>query len=219
MPRQSAAVYRRRRLLVVILVVVLIAAVAGGVWMAFAQPWKPSAAPAVQNSPTPSAHGSAEPSADAKSSKPSDPATPDPSATPGIVACKAGDVEVTAVTDADAYPVGKLPKMSIQLTSKSKQDCTLDVGSSTQRFTVTSGSDEWWRSTDCQTDPSSMIVTLKAGSTVRSATPVTWDRTRSSVDTCEEKNRARAPGGGASYHVSVSIGGFDSERSKQIILR
>lgn len=225
MPRQSAAVYRRRRLLVLVLIIVLVAAVGGGVWMAFAQPWKASTPASTGSAPTSSGTpGSGAPSPDPTGSgepvaSPADSPSPDPSETPGIVACRKSDVEVTAITDADTYPAGKLPQLSIQLTSKSAVDCTLDVGSSTQEFRVTSGKDQWWHSTDCQTDPSSMIVTLKAGTTVRSATPVTWDRTRSSVASCGEKHRARAPGGGASYHVSVSIGGFASVASKQIILR
>ncbi|MGB3375012.1 MAG: hypothetical protein WBA87_07730 [Microbacterium sp.] len=219
MPRQSAAVYRRRRIFVVILIVVLIAVVAGGVWLALAQPWKTtaSAPPVATTAPTPTA--SVSPTTGPTSPTPTESSSPGPSETPGIVACEQGDVEVAAVTDSDTYAADKLPQLSIRLTSKSAVDCTLNVGSSTQKYTVTSGGDVWWRSTDCQADPSDMIVTLKAGTTVSSATPVVWDRTRSSVDTCGEKHRARAPGGGASYHVSVSIGGFDSVSSRQIILR
>ncbi|MFD5226344.1 hypothetical protein ACFWHT_12045 [Microbacterium sp. NPDC058342] len=216
MPRHSAAVYRRRRLAVVLLLIVSIAAIAGGVWLAVAQPWSaPAPAPApssTQQAPAPTGSAPA-PTAGADSP------APDPSETPGLVACEAGDVEVKAVTDAESYAAGALPKLSITLTSRSTEDCTMNVGSSTQRFTVTSGKDVWWRSTDCQSDPSDMIVTLKAGTTVSSADPVVWDRTRSSVDTCEQKNRPRAPGGGASYHVSVAIGGFESETSRQIFLR
>ncbi|MFC7788754.1 hypothetical protein ACU045_07190 [Microbacterium sp. MAHUQ-60] len=215
MPRQSAAVYRRRRLAVLVLVLVLVGAVAGGVWLALAQPWKPTASASPRATTTPSAT----PTPSAATAGPTESPSPAPSETPEIVACEKGDVEVTAVTDADAYAAGELPQLSIRLTNTSDADCTLDVGSSTQKYTVTSGGDVWWRSTDCQTEPSGMIVTLKAGTSVSSATPVTWDRTRSSVGTCDEKHRARAPGGGASYHVSVSIGGFDSVASKQIILR
>ncbi|BDZ40477.1 hypothetical protein [Microbacterium suwonense] len=217
MPRQSAAVYRRRRLAVLLVLILLIALIAGGVWLAVAQPWSTAADP----TPSASAPASDTPTAGATDAPatPSDSPSPDPSETPGIVACEVGDVEVTAVTDADTYAAGVLPKLSITLTSKSDHDCTLNVGSSTQKFTVTSGKDVWWRSTDCQTEPSDQIATLKAGSTVSTKNPVVWDRTRSSVDTCDQKNRARAPGGGASYHVSVSIGGFDSVASRQIILR
>lgn len=130
----------------------------------------------------------------------------------------AKDVEVKAVTDAESYADGASPKLSISLTNKGARDCTIDVGSTTQVFTVSSGSDVWWRSTDCQENPSSMIATLTAGSTVVSKEPVVWDRTRSSVETCAQENRQRAPGGGSSYHVGVSIGGFPSATTTQILL-
>ncbi|MCK2034509.1 hypothetical protein KZC51_00045 [Microbacterium sp. SSW1-49] len=215
MVRPSAAVYRRRRVVLLGSLVLFLAAIGVGVWLLIAQPWaqgadQPTSTPTTSESETPAAT----PSAGDESPSP-DPTAP---ATPAIVACTAKDVEVAAITDADSYAAGVLPKLSISLTNKSTTDCTLDVGSSTQTFTVMSGSDVWWRSTDCQENPSSMIVTLKAGTTVTSKEPVTWDRTRSSVETCDQENRQRAPGGGASYHVEVAIGGFTGLDTKQILL-
>ncbi|MEV7632298.1 hypothetical protein AB0N64_07825 [Microbacterium sp. NPDC089318] len=215
MPRQSAAVYRRRRLAFLLVLVLVLAAVGGGIWLAIAQPWSAPAPASASDDPTPDASA---PSPEADQSPDSTP-SPVASETPGIVACAAEDVSIVAVTDADTYPAGVLPKLSISLTNTSGKDCTMNVGSTTQKLTVTSGSDVWWRSTDCQSEPSDMIVTLEAGKSVTSATPVVWDRTRSSSKTCDEKNRPRAPGGGASYHITVSIGGFESEKAKQIILR
>lgn len=214
MPRQSAAVYRRRRLAVLLLLVLVLAAVGGGVWLAIAKPW--SAAAPTDRTPAPDA---GTPTTPAVGPSASPDASPDPSETPGIAACTAEDVTVTAVTDADTYPTEALPQLSILLANTGARDCTLNVGSSTQTFTVSSGDDVWWRSTDCQSESSDMIVTLEAGSSVPSASPVVWDRTRSSTETCEEQNRPRAPGGGASYHVAVSIGGFSSGAPKQILLR
>ncbi len=92
------------------------------------------------------------------------------------------------------------------------------MGTSAQTFTIMSGSDVWWRSTDCQTEPSDMVVLLSAGQTVSSATPLTWDRTRSSVGSCDDTGRQVAPGGGASYHLSVEIGGIASTQSAQMLL-
>ncbi|MNY65604.1 hypothetical protein D3C86_2028970 [compost metagenome] len=94
----------------------------------------------------------------------------------------------------------------------------MNVGTSAQSFTVTSGDDIWWRSTDCQSEPSDMIVLIGAGQTVSSAAPLTWDRTRSAVGTCADGNRPMAPGGGASYHLSVEIGGIASTEPKQFLL-
>ena len=63
-----------------------------------------------------------------------------------------------------------------------------------------------------------MVVLLAAGQTVASAAPLTWDRTRSSVSTCADADRQRAPGGGASYHLAVEIGGIASTQSTQLLL-
>jgi len=216
MPRHSAAVYRRRRLVLLIVLILSVAVIGVSVWLLITRPW---AAADAGLAPTSSATASSTPS-----STPTEPTTespaPAPSAeqTPAIVACAPKDVEVAAVTDSDTYAAGVTPQLSISLTNKGATDCTIDVGSATQAFTVSSGSDVWWRSTDCQENPSSMIATLAAGTTVTSKDPVIWDRTRSSVETCAAENRQRAPGGGSSYHVEVSIGGFTSLSTKQILL-
>ncbi|WP_372985016.1 hypothetical protein [Microbacterium sp.] len=218
MPRHSAAVYRRRRLVTLVAAILLVAVIGAAVWLLLARPW----ASAAEATPSPSASASGSPSPDATTSEPpaAESPSPEPSAdeTPGIVACEATDVEVAAVTDADSYDPGVLPQLSISLTNRGSTDCAIDVGSTTQRMTVSSGTDVWWTSTDCQENPSSMVATLTAGATVTSKVPVTWDRTRSSVETCADDNRPRAPGGGASYHVAVEIGGFKGTTTKQILL-
>ncbi len=206
--------------------ILVVAVIGAAVWLLVARPW----AGATEAGPAPTSTATGAPTPD-----PTPGSTPDPTPTetqegeaptdgpsveqsPGPVACEARDIEVAAVTDADTYQPGALPNLSISLTNRGAADCTIDVGSTTQVFTVSSGADVWWRSTDCQANPSSMIATLAAGATVTSKVPVVWDRTRSSVETCAQENRPRAPGGGASYHVSVEIGGFAGTASKQILL-
>ena len=209
---RSRAVYRRRRLVVFGGLILLVAAIGVGIWLLIAQPWADAASEAA---PTPTATASESPAPEPTDTSPS----PEPTASETAPApCRASDVTVEVVTDAESYPAGSLPELSISLSNTGASACTLDVGSATQVFTVTSGEDVWWRSTDCQENPSSMVVTLEAGQTVASAEPVVWDRTRSDVGTCDQENRPRAPGGGASYHVGVSIGGFDAVDSRQILL-
>ncbi len=192
------------------------------VWLFVAQPWRSVAAvgdgPA---SPSPSASAT-DPApiptdtADAADAPPSAEQTPppddtaaSPEMTPTAEGCLPADIAVEALTDHQAYASGQNPQLSIRLTNKADADCTLNVGTSAQAFTISSGSDIWWRSTDCQTEPSDMIVLVKAGQQVTSAAPLTWDRTRSSTSTCQG-DRPAAPGGGATYHLSVSIAGIPS---------
>ena len=224
--RHSPAVYRRRRLVLLLLLLVIVAVV----WLLIARPWESAATeptgkdePQTQSTaeslPVPSGQSTADPSA---TGAPVDAggeggATPTPGVTPTAQPCTASDITVEAVTSADTYSGDQNPEFSISLTNNGP-DCTLNVGTTMQSFTVTSGSDVWWRSTDCQSEPSDMVVLLGAGQTVSSAAPLTWDRTRSSVDTCADQTRELAPGGGASYHLSVEIGGIPSAQSKQFLL-
>ena len=221
--RPSKAVYRRRRLVLLLGVLVVAGVVA---WLLIAQPWagvaadaapapsKSTAAPEKAATALPVPEGSVTPKA-TKTPAVADSADPDPSST--ATPCVARDITVAPVTDQEAYPQDADPKFSIALTNTG-EDCTLNVGTSTQVFTVTSGEDTWWRSTDCQTKPSDMVVLLAAGQTVQSATPLEWDRTRSSVSTCDSGDRQRAPGGGSSYFLAVEIGGIVSTETTQFLL-
>jgi hypothetical protein len=224
--RRNRAKYRRRRLAVFFGLIVVLAALVAGVWLAIAQPWadataqptstpKPSVTDATTEAPVPEETGEESPSPQPSTEPSTEPTAEE---TPGIAPCHASDITVEAVTNAETYPAGSLPEFSILLTNKGSEDCSIDVGSATQAFTVTSGSDQCWDSRHCQENPSSMVVTLAAGQSVPSGSPVIWDRTRSDVGTCAEENRPRAPGGGASYHLAVSIGGFESAVTAQFLL-
>jgi hypothetical protein len=134
-----------------------------------------------------------------------------------IVACVPADIAITPQTDTTTYPAGSLPQLSFSLTNKSGAACSLDVGTATQSYTVTSGSETYWVSTDCQTGASNTPTVISAGATL-SSTPISWDRTRSATDTCSTENRTPVPAGGASYHLGVGVGGFTSAGTTQFIL-
>lgn len=210
--RPSPAVYRRRRLAAALLALLVIGLV---VWLVAAPPWR--SAPTADPAPVASSAAPA-PSATDVVPSPSPTASPSPSAPAGPVECAPADITVEALSDKAEYGQGENPQLSIRLTNTSANPCTMNVGTSAQSFTVTSGSDVWWRSTDCQSEPSDMEVTLTAGQQVTSAAPLTWDRTRSSVGSCDSE-RPFAPGGGATYHLSVSIGGIPSAGTASFILR
>ena len=134
-----------------------------------------------------------------------------------VVACAAADIGITPQTDATTYPAGSLPQLAFSLTNKGGAACSLDVGTATQSYTVTSGSETYWVSTDCQTGASNTRTVINSGATL-SSTPIPWDRTRSAKNTCSAPNRAPVPAGGASYHFGVSVGGFASAGTTQFIL-
>ena len=206
-------------LLLAIVVVGAIVALVLALW----QPWR-SAAPV--STPAPSVSTSAAtappaaPSAD-PSTAPADPTPADP--TPeaeasgtAIAACSTADITVLAVTDKDAYAAGEQPQLSITLSNNGATPCLINVGTATQSCVITSGTDTWWRSTDCQSESSDQVVQLAAGQTVSSVTPVVWDRTRSSVDTCAA-SRPQAPAG--FFHLQVSIGGIQAADTRMFELR
>ena len=218
--RHSPAVYRRRRLTVLLVVIVVIVGIVLLVW----QPWNagasqtdpsPDPTPSASSSPGGAATATPLPSPTASQAEPE---ADVPEGDAGAVACTAGMVEVAGITDKESYAAGENPQLSISLTNTGGVPCTMNVGTTTQTFTISSGDDVWWRSTDCQTEPSDQTVTVDAGQTVTSVTPLTWDRTRSSVSTCGDVDRQTAPGGGSSFHLKVSIGGVESSGSRQFVL-
>jgi hypothetical protein len=221
--RPSPAVYRRRRLVVLLgLIVVVVLMV-----LLIARPWRGSARPVAAqtsapattaaSSPTPTSPAATPPTATA-SPTPTASATPKPTATPaGVQPCDPAAVDVQAITDASVYSAKQRPLLSLSLTDTGSQACTIDAGTAAMVLTVSSGGDQWWTSTDCQVDAVHTVIKLLPHKTLTSA-PIAWDRTRSSKTTCNSKNRPKAPAGGSSYHLSVSIDGIASKTTKQFIL-
>lgn len=194
---QASAVYRRRRMMVglgllAVLVVILLIVIRPG--------------------------GGADPASTAAPAGTADPADPAATAVPASTACNPAVVQVTAITDKGSYDPDEEPELSLSVTNTGTSPCDLNAGSSTQVFTITSGADVYWTSTDCQTDPADAEVTLEPGVEVSTKTPVTWDRTRSSPETCEITDRDPVPGEGASYYLTVSIGGVESAAPTQFLL-
>ncbi|TAM66830.1 MAG: hypothetical protein EPN48_14130 [Microbacteriaceae bacterium] len=131
--------------------------------------------------------------------------------------CVAANVDVEAITDATNYSADQKPQLSLSLTNTGPKSCTLDAGTATQVYTITSGSEVYWESTDCQINPVHTEILLAPAKTVRS-TPIAWDRTRSDPASCNGTARPVVPAAGASYHLKVSVGGFTSATTKQFLL-
>ncbi|ALD13780.1 hypothetical protein [Clavibacter capsici] len=211
--RPSAAVYRRRRLLALLVVVAVIAVVVIIVSN-------------LGRGSTPTADPGATPTADAVddagAAAPEATPTPTPSASAGTEtnadgSCAAGQLTVTPVTDAASYKAGVLPKLSFTVTNTGMEPCTANLGTTTQVFTISSGSDVYWKSTDCQTGAEDAQVEL-AARTPQTSSPFAWSRQRSSTTTCQEKERPAVPAGGATYTLSVEVAGVKSTQSKSFLL-
>ncbi len=151
------------------------------------------------------------------------PTSPDPTTIPTEPSAVDGDpcapekIDVEAVTDKSTYEAGEQPQLSVTITNTGKNICVLNAGTKAQIFTVTSGTEVYWSSTDCQVDPIDAEVSLVPGTPISSSAPIVWDRTRSTPETCTGPREA-VPADGASYHLSVSVDGFASAETKQFQL-
>ncbi len=195
---QSPRVYWRRRLVVllgllaVIVIVVLIVSRPG------------SGTP----KPVPSGSQSAKPGATSS-------VTPGSTNAANAKACDPTKVTVTATLDSNSYAAGVNPVLTFALKNTSTAACSFSAGSDVQEFHITSGDELIWNSKDCQTGAVAATVLLQpfvpfAGSSL------TWDRTRSSADTCSAA-RSQVIAGGASYHLQVIVNGVKSDAPQFIL--
>jgi hypothetical protein len=202
--RPSKAVYRRRRLVVLLGLLAVIAIIALVII-------KPGSSSGRTDEPSES------PSASSSDEQPAMTPTPSTSASDGDPVCTADTVTVEAKTDKSTYQAGELPQLSLSLTNTGSVPCTIDAGTSQQVFTITSGEETYWTSTDCQSEPTNAVTLLEPQTTITSNPAISWDRTRSATDTCEGE-RPAVPAGGASYHLGTSVAGIESQDSAQFLL-
>jgi hypothetical protein len=206
--RQSSQVYRRRRLMVLLGLVAVIVAVV----LIFVRPGSSQGG-------EPGSGGAADPSQTVAPNVGDTPSTvipTEPTAADGD-ACAEKNILVEAITDKTVYEAGEQPQLSVTITNTGKNVCVLNAGTKAQVFTITSGEEVYWLSTDCQVDAIDAEVSLSPGTPISSSVPIVWDRTRSSVDTCSGP-RETVPAEGASFHLSVTVDGFESQATKQFQL-
>lgn len=211
---QPPQVYWRRRaivigvLLLLVLVVVLIVA----------RPGSGDEGGDAAAGPTPEVTPTSEPAAPLATAPAAD-ATEQPAATDtgDAQACAPGQIAVTPVTDKTNYAATELPQISMSIQNTGRADCAVDLGSAVQKLTVTSGEDTYWTSTDCQVNGTNQMVVVAAGETLTTP-PITWNRNRSSPESCASESFDPVPSGGASYFLSVSVGVVQSAEPEQMIL-
>ncbi|MEO6944608.1 MAG: hypothetical protein ABI053_07840 [Lacisediminihabitans sp.] len=192
---QSNRVYWRRRMIVglgilaVIVIIILIVS----------RPGAKDPATTTSASPAPASTASA-PASTAKDSD----------------ACIPSKIKLEAVVDQTSYAAGVNPQISMKITNTGKTVCTMNLGSTQQELKITSGSETYWDSKDCQSDAVDTPTVLKPGD-VLSTPAIAWDRTRSSTTTCGA-SRTPVTAGGASYHLSVRLGDIVSKDTAQFLL-
>lgn len=211
---------RRRRTLLTLLALVIVAAVALFVW----RPWESAEAPpesAPSESATESPAASDEPEA-----APSE--TPEPTETPPFTPiggnptaeagepCESGQVRLTPQTDHTTYAEGEAVQVSFTIENTGEAACSLNAGTSAQEYEIRTGDELVYRWSDCAADVQDNMVTLEPG-TPQSTVPIEWDRTRSSTDSCTSE-REQVTAGGAAYNLSVQVGDYGSQESRQFIL-
>ncbi|MBP1301697.1 MULTISPECIES: hypothetical protein [unclassified Curtobacterium] len=219
---ESSGVYWRRRalvagvlLLVVVVVVLIVVGRGSGASSASAPGASPSAgdgaslAPSASGDPTAPAGAGASPAPSASATAPA-------SASGDATTCSEDQIELTPVVDKGTYGPTEDPQIAMSITNTGSDSCHMDLGSAQQVLTISSGQEQYWSSKDCQTGGTNQDVTIKAGQEL--TTPaIAWDRTRSSTTTCDGA-RPSVPGGGASYHLQVSVGDLESKESAQFVL-
>lgn len=219
---QKPGVYWRRRAAVVgviLLIVVVIVLIVVGRGNGATPSASSSASAAPSASASASAPASAAPSASASAGAPSASASAAPSSASSSAdgsTCSKDQITLKPVLDKSAYGPTEDPKIAMSIENTGSNSCHMDLGSSQQVLTISSGEEQYWSSKDCQTGGTNQDVTIKGGQTL--TTPaIAWDRTRSSTATCDS-SRPSVTGGGASYHLQVAVGNITAADSVQFIL-
>ena len=111
-----------------------------------------------------------------------------------------------------SFGASENPYFGFSLKNIGTVDCNFNVGSAQQFFTVTSGAEVYWSSKDCDRSATlDMMRIIKVGETLPSQ-PTEWQRVRSSATGCNAASgQSTVPGGGATFHLNVSVAGVLSE--------
>lgn len=120
--------------------------------------------------------------------------------------CAKSALEVNSRADAQVYPAGRRPVLTIGIANRGRTPCTYDVGQANREIRVVSGNDRVWSSDDCSPGGGSQVVTLQPDAAPMTFS-VTWSRTRSAPG-CPG-DRREAPVG--TYRVIGRFGDLTSE--------
>lgn len=118
--------------------------------------------------------------------------------------CDPDDVFVTADTHAESYAADEAVRLIMQIRNVSGSECTIEVGTSAQNWTVSRDGTEIFNTDQCDIQGDSLEREFEAGEKVRA--DLNWPRSDSSED-CGSP--ADLPTG--EYQVSVGVNGVTSQ--------
>ncbi len=190
------SVYWRRRL--VLLLVVLVAAIALGSTLGGSATPAGTSAAAPGQTPTPTASLSTPTPVTTTATPPPSPSPAASSAEP--VDCAANVLTVTAATDAETYPAGSTPELTLTVRNTGIAPCRTDLGSAQLELRVLSGQDRVWSSDDCSPGGDPNPTVLPAGG--QFTTSLQWPRVRS-APSCPGGEPAAQPG---TYRLYARLG-------------
>ncbi|AOY55571.1 MAG: hypothetical protein RI933_7 [Actinomycetota bacterium] len=150
---------------------------------------------------------------------PEDGVTPQAGAScaPGVITI-APIVANSAGSEQSSFSLDSYPYFGYKLTNTSSVDCTFDVGPLVTQYTVTSGDQTIWDSSQCfATGLTNQVVTVPKGETLTSPLGI-WYRVYSSETGCGAEQDV-VTAGGASYHLKVTVNGVISQNTSQFILQ
>ncbi len=198
--RPSARVFRRRRLAVLISLLVVVGLL---VWAGFgiASMMRPADPGATGTGTGPVAGGSSGTSTQSSQE-------PDAESSDQPTDCLDGDVVIGASTAQGTHGPAQDPVLVMTIKNEGKVDCKVNVGTSQQEFSVTSGSDRIFSTSDCVQDPMDTEITIKPGSSETAR--FTWNRVRSAPG-CKVVSAKPRPGW---YGFTAKLGDLSSETAK-----
>lgn len=196
--RPSARVYRRRRLAVLIATLVLVGLVT---WAGFgiASLLRPSAPAAGPAAPTASQSGAG---------SPQESADPSPGSSAETAGCIEGEVVVTASTAQTTHGPADDPVLVMTIKNAGASECMVNVGTSQQDFSVMSGADRIFSTSDCVQDPTDTEIMIKPGASETAR--FTWTRVRSAPG-CKFVAAKPRPG---TYGFTAKLGNVSSETAR-----
>ncbi len=200
--------YRRRRLVAALLAVLLLALAVWGARALYERIFGEDPSPEQTEQQTADdaagAPGSApdptgEPAAEGTDAEPDAP--PEPAAE-GF--CAPADIEVRASTSHETYDAATAPMLIMEIENTGSSDCTLDVGTAEQEFSVSLGGREIFTTAQCDIRGDSLEMEFEPGQTERAN--MVWPRSESAVDCAEPAELVTGD-----YELTVSVSGISSE--------